>query len=448
MLSSPGHRRVKIWGLLEARLLAAIPLAGRHSGPLEWRPILSSIARPSRSAPACSAPERRIGQMADDFVAACGAPRCLVKLPAQAARRRHHPVAFPGSGSRLSLVSGAGRSKRSASISELADMLDAGGAPSPVAALSPPFRPADCYQCHFGRDLAARPLPRFSPVMVLRLDKLEPSGFRTPRRWEAATAPSFRGFRRQLAIPPAASQPRRSSPSGANFSRPIWTTRRSRSSSGRSFSALRIGSRSSSARAGPASTRPLVETAALRSSFRLSTAQNFRRTARPDRDPALARRHARHRRFQYGISARLADVLSGHSGCPGGDLLGPEAWKAFRPASSPSFAMWRGPAAIRPWGLPLVELEVCRRASANSPRSISMALLAVLFLQPPPMTWRRRSRPQASLPRAAAGLLRRPRRADLVVRPATAPTQRRGQCAACRKSWLISSMQEAPARRF
>lgn len=73
----PGHPRLKIWGLLEARLLDAdrIILSGLDEGvwPPETRgdPFLN---RPMRIALGLQPPERRIGQTAHDFMMLLGAP--------------------------------------------------------------------------------------------------------------------------------------------------------------------------------------------------------------------------------------------------------------------------------------------------------------------------------------------------------------------------------------
>ncbi|MEN5084228.1 double-strand break repair protein AddB [Bosea sp. TWI1241] len=69
----PGHPRVKIWGLLEARLLEAehVVLGGLIEGA--WPPATrtdSFLNRPMRAELGLSSPERRIGQTAHDFVAA------------------------------------------------------------------------------------------------------------------------------------------------------------------------------------------------------------------------------------------------------------------------------------------------------------------------------------------------------------------------------------------
>ncbi len=70
-----GHKRVKIWGLLEARLLSAsrLVLGGLVEGV--WPPAATTDAflnRPMRAALGLPLPEQRIGQTAHDFVQALG----------------------------------------------------------------------------------------------------------------------------------------------------------------------------------------------------------------------------------------------------------------------------------------------------------------------------------------------------------------------------------------
>ena len=71
-----GHPRLQILGLLEARLLSfdRVLLAGLDE--TVWPPAVETDAflnRPMRAALGLSAPERRIGQTAHDFVSALGA---------------------------------------------------------------------------------------------------------------------------------------------------------------------------------------------------------------------------------------------------------------------------------------------------------------------------------------------------------------------------------------
>ncbi|MFT0891432.1 double-strand break repair protein AddB [Pseudochelatococcus sp. G4_1912] len=78
---APVHPRIKIWGLLEARLLQVdrVVLGGFDEGV--WPPRARTDAflnRPMRTALGLSAPERRIGQTAHDFAEAMGAPEVII----------------------------------------------------------------------------------------------------------------------------------------------------------------------------------------------------------------------------------------------------------------------------------------------------------------------------------------------------------------------------------
>lgn len=73
-----GHPRVKIWGLLEARLLEADHIVLGGLIETVWPPETrtdSFLNRPMRAELGLSAPERRIGQTAHDFVQGIMAPR-------------------------------------------------------------------------------------------------------------------------------------------------------------------------------------------------------------------------------------------------------------------------------------------------------------------------------------------------------------------------------------
>jgi ATP-dependent helicase/nuclease subunit B len=79
--ASGGHPRLTILGLLEARLLSfdRVLLAGLDE--TVWPPAVETDAflnRPMRAALGLSAPERRIGQTAHDFVAALGAREAIL----------------------------------------------------------------------------------------------------------------------------------------------------------------------------------------------------------------------------------------------------------------------------------------------------------------------------------------------------------------------------------
>ncbi len=79
--ASGGHPRLMILGLLEARLLSfdRVLLAGLDE--TVWPPAVETDAflnRPMRAALGLSAPERRIGQTAHDFVSALGAREAIL----------------------------------------------------------------------------------------------------------------------------------------------------------------------------------------------------------------------------------------------------------------------------------------------------------------------------------------------------------------------------------
>jgi ATP-dependent helicase/nuclease subunit B len=76
-----GHPRLHIFGLLEARLLSFDVALVAGLDETVWPPQAQTDAflnRPMRAALGLSAPERRIGQTAHDFVAALGAPEAIL----------------------------------------------------------------------------------------------------------------------------------------------------------------------------------------------------------------------------------------------------------------------------------------------------------------------------------------------------------------------------------
>ncbi|WP_164985922.1 double-strand break repair protein AddB [Bosea sp. Tri-44] len=93
----PGHPRVKIWGLLEARLLEAehVVLGGLIESV--WPPATetdSFINRPMRAELGLSPPERRIGQTAHDFVAAALAGKVTLTRARKAGEAETIPSRF------------------------------------------------------------------------------------------------------------------------------------------------------------------------------------------------------------------------------------------------------------------------------------------------------------------------------------------------------------------
>lgn len=94
---APGHPRVRIWGLLEARLLEAehIVLGGLIEGV--WPPATETDAflnRPMRAELGLSPPERRIGQTAHDFVAAALAGKVTLTRARKAGEAETIPSRF------------------------------------------------------------------------------------------------------------------------------------------------------------------------------------------------------------------------------------------------------------------------------------------------------------------------------------------------------------------
>ena len=103
-----GHPRLKILGLLEARLLSfdCVLLAGLDE--TVWPPAVETDAflnRPMRAALGLSAPERRIGQTAHDFVAALGAREAVLS---RARKRGGEPTVASRFLQRLAAAAGAG----------------------------------------------------------------------------------------------------------------------------------------------------------------------------------------------------------------------------------------------------------------------------------------------------------------------------------------------------
>lgn len=133
-----GHRRIKIWGLLEARLLCADTLVLGGLDEKTWPPETRSDAflnRPMRRDLSLPSPERRVGQTAHDFAQAMGARHVVLT---RAAKRGGDPTVASRFLQRLRAVSGPafedalGRGRR---WSRLALSLDA---PFPVPRLPRP----------------------------------------------------------------------------------------------------------------------------------------------------------------------------------------------------------------------------------------------------------------------------------------------------------------------
>jgi ATP-dependent helicase/nuclease subunit B len=137
----PGHPRLHILGLLEARLLAfdLTLLAGLDESV--WPPQAETDAflnRPMRAALGLSAPERRIGQTAHDFVAALGAPEAVL---VRARKRGGAPTVASRFLLRMAAVAGeaawAGAVARGAACLDWARAIDRPEAVAPIAAPRP-----------------------------------------------------------------------------------------------------------------------------------------------------------------------------------------------------------------------------------------------------------------------------------------------------------------------
>lgn len=100
------HPRLQILGLLEARLLSFDQVLVAGLDETVWPPQAQTDAflnRPMRAALGLSAPERRIGQTAHDFVAALGAPEAILS---RAKKRGGAPTVASRFLQRMSAVAG------------------------------------------------------------------------------------------------------------------------------------------------------------------------------------------------------------------------------------------------------------------------------------------------------------------------------------------------------
>jgi ATP-dependent helicase/nuclease subunit B len=174
------HPRLKIFGLLEARLMDAdVMLLGGLDETI-WPPQAQSdvfLNRPMRSALGLTPPERRIGQTAHDFVAAMGHARVILS---RALKRGGAPTVASRFVQRLAAVAGthfeAARA-RGRAIVALAQALD-----RPDAASVP----------------SRRPMPR--PDVALRPKRLSVTRIEMLRRDPYAIYAEF--ILRLLALPP------------------------------------------------------------------------------------------------------------------------------------------------------------------------------------------------------------------------------------------------------
>ena len=144
--ASGGHPRLQILGLLEARLLSfdCALLAGLDEKV--WPPAVETDAflnRPMRAALGLSAPERRIGQTAHDFVAALGAREAFLSRSKKRERRADRRVPLSSADRRGSAARGTRpireAEERGERYLEFARALDqpAEMAPAPKAGAAP-----------------------------------------------------------------------------------------------------------------------------------------------------------------------------------------------------------------------------------------------------------------------------------------------------------------------
>lgn len=141
---APAHPRVRILGLLEARLLPADLIVLGGLDEKTWPPEQRGDAflnRPMRRQLGLPSPERRIGQTAHDLAQALGAPRCILT---RASKRGGDPTVASRFLQRLEAVAGqdawAATRARGARLLALARLLDAAG-PATAATRPAPIPP-------------------------------------------------------------------------------------------------------------------------------------------------------------------------------------------------------------------------------------------------------------------------------------------------------------------
>jgi ATP-dependent helicase/nuclease subunit B len=180
--AGPGHRRVTIWGLLEARLLSADLVVLGGLDEKTWPPETRTDAflnRPMRDALGLPAPERRIGQTAHDFASALGAPHVVLARARKAGGNPTVPSRFL---QRLEAVSGqtawtevvarGDRLLRFARMLDRTDGTDRLKAPAPVP---PPALVPRKLSVTDIETLVRDPYAIYA-AKVLRLDPLDPVG--------------------------------------------------------------------------------------------------------------------------------------------------------------------------------------------------------------------------------------------------------------------------------
>ncbi|HEY8566746.1 MAG TPA: double-strand break repair protein AddB [Beijerinckiaceae bacterium] len=174
------HRRVKILGLLEARLLDVDRVVLGGLDETVWPPRTETDAflnRPMRLQIGLAPPERRIGQTAHDFVQALGAPEAIVT---RAQKRDGSPMVPSRFLQRLKAFVGdeewRGLTRRGDVYRRLAQVLDTPEAAAPLPRPAPKPEPR-----HFPRTLSVTEIETLvrDPYSIfarhiLKLDALEP----------------------------------------------------------------------------------------------------------------------------------------------------------------------------------------------------------------------------------------------------------------------------------
>ncbi len=317
--ASLGHRRVKIWGLLEARLLEAdmAVLGGLVEGT--WPAAIATdpfINRGMRAQLGLTPPERRIGQMAHDFVAACGARRCVLARPLKSQGADTIPSRFL---QRLQAVAGKpsfeAAKLRGERYLRLAALLDDPGPIAPVPQPSPMvvarLQPLQLSVTAI-ETLLRDPYAIFARH-VLGLDRLDPIGLAFDPRlqgtvWHAALAdfttvwPSALprdALDEVLRIGRALISPHMQDPEVESF---VWPRFRRAAQWYVEWERRRRGNIS----------RILVETSSALA-LTLEDGAVFRLTARPDRVERLVDGTLAIVDFKTGSPPSHADVLSGFS---------------------------------------------------------------------------------------------------------------------------------------
>ncbi len=205
------HPRLRILGLLEARLLSVdrVVLGGLDEGVWPVRTLTDSfLNRPMRERVGLNPPERRIGQMAHDFVQALG---CRDAVITRALKREGAPTVPSRLIQRLRALSGDARwdarpargapdhgprrAARRGAAGAAAEAPRAEAGPGPVPALA---------QRHRDRDAGARSLQHLRPPRSRARSPRSPGGGAGRRHPRLPGARRLRGVRRTPPGGPAA----------------------------------------------------------------------------------------------------------------------------------------------------------------------------------------------------------------------------------------------------